>query len=95
MKKLVATLAACATTLVATAAFASMTIRYENKDSQTYKAEAICSGSKQDPVEFKASTTSSVTIQGSTPCKVTLGGQTHEFKSDVKVIIKDGKIQIQ
>jgi hypothetical protein len=95
MKTFVATLAAAASLLVATSAFASMTIRYENGDSTTYHAEAVCSGSKQDPVEFRASTTSSVTIQGSTPCKVTLGGETKEFNGDVKIIIKDGKMKVQ
>ena len=91
MKKL-SLVAAVACSLVATTAFASMTIRYENKDSKTYNASAVCSGSKQDPVEFKSSTTSSVSIQGSTPCKVTLGGETIEFTGDANVDIKDGKI---
>jgi hypothetical protein len=36
-----------------------------------------------------------VSLQGSTPCKVTLGGQTHEFKGDVKIVIKDGKVSVQ
>jgi len=78
--------------LVPATAFASMTLRYENKDSKSYAAEAVCSGSKQDPVKFSASTTSSVSIQGSAPCKVTLGGQTTEFNGDAHVTIKDGKI---
>ncbi len=78
--------------LASTSAFASMTLRYENKDSKAYAAEAICSGSKQDPVKFSASTTSSVSIQGSTPCKVTLGGQTITFDGDANIVIKDGKI---
>jgi hypothetical protein len=95
MKSFISTLAAAGTLLVATSAFASMTIRYENKDSKSYAAEAVCSGSKQGPVEFKASTTSSVSIQGSTPCKVTLGGETKEFNGDVKIIIKDGKMIVQ
>ena len=91
MKKL-SLVAATACTLIASSAIASMTIRYENKDSKTYHASAICSGSKQDPVEFRSSTTSSVSIQGSTPCKVTLGGETVEFTGDTNVDIKDGKI---
>jgi hypothetical protein len=84
-----------ASLFVASSAFASMTIRYYNSDSKAYEAEAICSGSKQDPVKFSASTTSSVSIQGSTPCKVTLNGVTHEFTGDVKIKIKDGKITIE
>ena len=78
--------------LISQTAFASMTLRYENKDSKAYAAEAVCSGSKQDPVKFSASTTSSVSIQGSSPCKLTLGGTTYEFTGDAKIVIKDGKI---
>jgi hypothetical protein len=72
-----------------------MTLRYENRDSQTYKADAVCSGSKMDPVEFKGSTTSAVSIQGSTPCKVTLNGVTVEFTGDANILIKDGKISLK
>lgn len=78
--------------LVSSSAFASMTLRYENKDSKAYAAEAVCSGSKQDPVKFSASTTSSVSIQGSAPCKVSLGGETITFDGDANITIKDGKI---
>lgn len=92
MKKFAALATVLAASAYAVSAYASMTIRYENSDSQTYQATAICSGSKQDPVEFRSSTTSSVSIQGSTPCKVTLNGQTFEWKSDVKIKIHDGKI---
>ncbi|MBL8956769.1 MAG: hypothetical protein JNK82_38705 [Myxococcaceae bacterium] len=85
-------LALAAAVLASSSAFASMTLRYENKDSKAYAAEAICSGSKQDPVKFSASTTSSVSIQGSSPCKVTLGGETVTFTGDANITIKDGKI---
>ena len=81
-----------AAVLVSSSAFASMTIRYENKDSKAYEASAVCSGSSQDPVKFSSSTTSSVSIQGSTPCKVTLNGTTITFDGDANVIIKDGKM---
>lgn len=81
-----------AAVLVSSSAFASMTLRYENKDSKAYAAEAVCSGSKQDPVKFSASTTSSVSIQGSAPCKVSLGGETITFDGDANITIKDGKI---
>ena len=70
----------------------AMTLAYENNDSHAYAAEAVCSGSKQDPVKFSASTTSSVSIQGSSPCKLTLNGATYEFTGDAKTLIKDGKI---
>ncbi|WNZ60905.1 hypothetical protein QEG98_34045 [Myxococcus sp. MxC21-1] len=82
---------AALTLLASTSASASLTLRYENKDSKAYAAEAVCSGSKQDPVEFSASTTSSVSIQGSSPCKVTLKGNTITFDGDANIIIKDGK----
>ena len=78
--------------VLSSTAFASMTLRYENQDSASYAAEAICSGSKQDPVKFSASTTSSVSIQGSAPCKVTLNGNTITFDGDANITIKDGKI---
>ena len=81
--------------VVSSSAFASMTLRYENKDSKAYSAEAVCSGSKQDPVQFSASTTSSVSIQGSSPCKVTLNGETITFTGDAHVTIKDGKLTKQ
>ena len=81
-----------AAVLVSSSAFASMTLRYENKDSKAYAAEAVCSGSKQDPVKFSASTTSSVSIQGSAPCKVSLGGETITFDGDANITIKDGKL---
>ncbi|MCP3063649.1 hypothetical protein LXT21_33235 [Myxococcus sp. K38C18041901] len=83
---------AALTLLVSTSAAASLTLRYENKDSKAYAADAVCSGSKQDPVKFSASTTSSVSIQGSSPCKVTLKGTTITFDGDANIIIKDGKI---
>src|SRR5262245_43015001 len=81
------------TVLASTTAFASVTLRYENSDSKDYAAEAVCSGSKQDPVKFSHSTTSSVSIQGSTPCKLTLNGTTLEITKDARVKIKDGKIK--
>lgn len=88
-------LLALAVLVVSSSAFASMTLRYENKDSKAYSAEAVCSGSKQDPVKFSASTTSSVSIQGSSPCKVTFNGETITFTGDAHVTIKDGKLTKQ
>ena len=92
--------AAASTIVLAVASFAgtawgAVTIRYENRDSVTYQAEAVCSGSKQPPVEIKGSTTSAVTIQGSAPCKLTLGGQTIELTKDADVLVKDGKITLK
>lgn len=95
MKKLIAFAVAAPLSLLCADAFASMTIRYYNSDSKTYEADAVCSGSKQDPVKFSGSTTASVTIQGSTPCKVTLNGHTQTFNGDVKIKIKDGKISVE
>jgi hypothetical protein len=83
---------ALAALVLSSSAFASMTLRYENKDSSSYAAAAVCSGSKQDPVKFDASTTGSVSIQGSSPCKVTLNGNTLTFTGDTNITIKDGKI---
>ncbi|MCD6499176.1 MAG: hypothetical protein J7M25_12870 [Deltaproteobacteria bacterium] len=59
--------------LVALPAFAYVTVRYYNHDSKSYTAKAVCHGT-QCNVLFGASRTASVTIQGSSPCRVTLNG---------------------
>lgn len=81
-----------ASLLFCSAATAAVTVRYYNKDSKEHVAEAVCSGSKK-VVKFGSSRTASVTIQGSGPCKVTLGN-TVELKGGEKITIKGGQISI-
>lgn len=76
-------------------AYASMTIRYYNEDSTSYSVDTVCSGSHLSPTVFDASKTSSVSLQGSTPCKLTLNGTSYEFKGDQKIRIKNGKISFE
>ena len=69
MKKLLASTGFLAIVGTATLAYASATLRYYNEDSKDYTWKATCSGSEYD-VTFDHSKTSSVTIQGSTPCTI-------------------------
>jgi hypothetical protein len=73
----------------------ALTLAYENNDSKDYAVPAVCSGSTQDPVKFSKNTTSSVSIQGSGTCKLTLNGTTYEFSKDARILIKDGKITLK
>lgn len=75
-------------------AFASVYIKYYNKDSATHKM-AVKIGGSSKTVEFRGSTTGAVTIQGggdsaviSTKC----GDVT--VKTNSKIEIKDGCIKI-
>lgn len=93
MKSLSAAALGLATLMFAAQATAAVTVRYYNKDSKAHVASAVCSGSKKT-VEFGSSRTASVTIQGSGPCKVTLGN-TVELKGGENIEIKDGKITVK
>ncbi|MGN6104898.1 MAG: hypothetical protein ACTHU0_07335 [Kofleriaceae bacterium] len=88
------TAGAVATLFSASVAWASMTIRYYNEDSQDYAWDATCSGSKYK-VKFDKSKTSSVSIQGSTPCTIHTGNGDVTFKGDAKIRIKNGKITVE
>ena len=89
MKKLSALLV-LGISLVSLTASAAVTVRYYNRDSQKHTFEALCSGSKYT-VSFDGSTTSSVTIQGSGPCKV--GGVS--LSGGEKIEIEKGQIKIK
>ena len=78
----------------ASVAYAGVTVRYYNKDSQKHSFDAVCSGSKYT-LEVSGSTTGSSTIQGSAPCKVTHAGGTVELKGGENIEIKDGKITVK
>jgi plastocyanin len=92
LKKLVVAL-----TLVAAAAgtaYAGVTVRYYNKDSQSHTFEAVCSGARHE-LKVSGSTTGSSTIQGSAPCKVKHAGGEVELKGGENIEIKDGKITVK
>jgi hypothetical protein len=72
-------------------AFAAVTVRYHNGDSQKHEFEAVCSGSKSKLVT-DGSTTGTATIQGSGPCKVKHAGGEIELKGGEQIEIKGGKI---
>ena len=93
MKKLSALLA-LGLSLVSLTASAAVTVSYYNRDSQKHTFEALCSGSKYT-VSFDGSTTSSVTIQGSGPCKVQHQGGSVTLNGGEKLEIKDGKIIVK
>ncbi len=75
-------------------AFASVYIKYSNKDSQDYKMTVKKNGSTST-VEFRASTTGAATIQGSgdTAIIVTKCGEV-TIKTNAKIEIKNGCIKI-
>lgn len=94
MKKLFATTGFLAIVGMATAAYASATLRYYNEDSKDYTWKATCSGSEYK-VTFDHSKTSSVTIQGSTPCTIHTPSGDVKINGDAKVHIKDGKLTVE
>jgi hypothetical protein len=88
-------LAVSAFLTIATTAFANQpTIRYYNEDSKDYTWKATCSGSEYS-VTFDHSKTSSVTIQGSTPCTLHASDGDHKIDGDTKIHIKDGKVTVE
>jgi len=77
--------------LVASVAFASVTLEYYNEDSVDRTYDATCSGSKYK-VTFSHSTTSATTIQGSLPCTIHTPSGDFKVEGPMKVRIKDNKI---
>ena len=75
-------------------AFASVYIKYSNKDSQTHKFKVKKNGSTS-MVEFRGSTTGAATIQGSGDTAViyTKCGEV-KIKTNAKIEIKNGCIKI-
>jgi len=76
-------------------AHAAVTIRYQNKDSETYKFDVKIAGSSKT-VEFESSKTASVTIQGGDDECIIFTDDCGEIKveSGDTIIIKDGCITI-
>ena len=89
-----AILAALLVTLVCATAFAAVTVQYSNTDSTTYEWDAICGGSKYK-VKFNSHTTSTTTIQGSSPCVIKTPAGDVTVKGGEKLDIKNGKITIK
>lgn len=81
-------------TLASASAFAAVTVRYHNGDSNKHTFDAVCSGSKSQLV-LDGNTTGSATIQGSGPCKVKHAGGEVELKGNENIDVKDGKITIK
>jgi hypothetical protein len=75
-------------------AFAAVTIRYYNKDSQTHTMKVSMDGSTKE-VKFDGSKTSSVTIQGSgTKCVIETSCGKVEVKDGANIEIKNGCITV-
>ena len=85
---------ALAVALLSLPAFAAVTVRYHNGDSEKHTFTAVCSGSHSS-VTFDASTTGSATIQGSGPCTVQHAGGEVSLKGGEQVEIKDGAITVK
>lgn len=92
MKKFVFIVLAVA--LTSSLAWAAVTVRYHNGDSKDYQWEAVCHGSHYK-VKFSHSTTSSATIQGSSPCTVKTPAGDVVLKGGENIEIKNGKITIK
>lgn len=92
-KKLLGLFLVCVVSLWSIVALAGVTVRVENKDSKEYVAKAVCHGTKYDVKIGKGTTT--VTIQGSSPCEVKLGGASLTLSGGERVIIKNGKMNKQ
>ena len=86
--------AALLVTLVCTTAFAAVTVQYANTDSKTYEWEAICGGAHYK-VKFNSHTTSTTTIQGSSPCVIKTPSGDVTVKGGEKLDIKNGKITVK
>lgn len=76
-------------------AFAGVTLRYYNKDSQSYEFNVKISGSSKT-VYFGGSKTSTVTIQGgSSKCIIKTSNGDVEVEDGDNIEIKNGKITVK
>ena len=90
MKRILAVLAIVGVSLLSVSALAGVTVRVENMDSKEYVANAVCHGSKYT-VMIKKGTTS-VTIQGSAPCSLSIAGSKVTLSGGERVKIKNGEM---
>ena len=85
---------AVAVLFISSVAFAAVTVRYHNKDSENYEWEAICHGGHYK-AKFGASRTASTTIQGSSPCTVKTPNGDVVLSGGENIEIKNAKITIK
>ena len=99
MKRLVSVFAfVAALSVAASSAFAAVTFQITSLDKE-YTIEVTCGGSKMTK-KLPANTTTSITIQGSAPCKIQYGGEIKsgdltELKGGEKFTIKKGELKKQ
>jgi hypothetical protein len=91
MKKLFAVILL---TLVCSTAAAAVTVQYSNTDSTTYEWDAICGGSTLK-VKFDSHSTSTTTIQGSSPCVIKTPQGDVTVKGGEKLDIQNGKVTVK
>ncbi len=94
MRTKLATVTLVASLLASSAAWAAVTVRYNNRDLRGYTWPVVCSGVKTS-VTFGKGQTASVTIQGSGPCSVKTEAGTVVLKGGEDLEIKDGHILVK
>lgn len=95
MKKQLMVLMAIALFAVASVAYGAVTLRYYNKDSQSYTFKAKIAGSTKE-VKFGGSQTSSVTIQGgSSTAVISCECGDVEVSAGDYIEIKNGCIEVK
>ena len=80
--------------LASSAAWAAVTVRYNNRDAQNYTWTAVCSGVRTH-VTFGRNQTASVTIQGSGPCTVQTDSGALVLRGGEDLDIQGGKIRVK
>jgi hypothetical protein len=80
--------------LASSAAWAAVTVRYYNRDSQDHTWTAVCSGVRTS-VTFGRNQTASVTIQGSGPCTVQTDSGAVILRGGEDLDIQGGKVRVK
>ena len=90
MKRILAVLAIVGISLMSFSALAGVTIRVENMDPKEYVAKATCHGNEY-AVKIGKGTTS-VTIQGSAPCTLSIRSSKVTLSGGEQVKIENGEM---